>query len=360
MSSDEIAQYAELLTEVRRRIVTARSRAALAVNSELIRLYWEVGKLLHSRQRQEGWGSKVLDRLAADIRNDLPDVRGFSRTNLHRMLAFYRACSGTAEFVPQAVGQMDGSCETAVPELLLKVPWGHHATVVERVGDSPARRWYLEQIVDQAWSRSALVDAIERAEHLRAGRGTNNFDQTLSTHAAEIAARTFKDPYVLDFVTLDEKYREADLEADLVRHVEKFLVELGQGFSFVGRQVDLVVGGEEFRLDLLFYHLKLRAFVVVELKARKFTPEFAGKLNFYCSAVDDTMRHDGDQRTIGLLLCKSSNGLVAEYSLRDIDKPLGVSTYDLTRVLPSNLESSLPTIEHIEAELSRDTSGSSA
>lgn len=271
------------------------------------------------------------------------------------MLAFYRAYSDASEIVAQAARQFPDSPAEArsdLPALLAGVPWGHHVIVFEKVKSPAARTWYLVQVVEQGWSRSDLTDAIGRREHARSGRSTNNFGRTLPPDKAALAERTFKDPYVFDFLTLDEKYREAELEADLIRHAEQFLIELGQGFAFVGRQVDIVVGSEEFRLGLLFYHLKLRAFVVVELKAGKFAPEFAGKLSFYCSVVDDTMRHDGDQETVGLLLCKSGDQIVAEYARRPIDKPLGLSTYDLTRVLPGDLKSSLPTIDEIEAELS--------
>lgn len=228
---------------------------------------------------------------------------------------------------------------------------GAHATIIEKVKDPDQRLWYVARSVEQGWSRSDLTRAIQRDEHGRVGRAVTNFDRTLSPDQAAATTAVFKDPYVFDFLTLGDPFHEAELEAGLVAHVEWFLVELGAGFAFVGRQVDLTVGDDDFRIELLFFHLRLRAYVVVELKAGKLRPEHAGQLNFYCSVVDDQVRHADDEKTIGLLLCQSGDRLVAEYALRDIDKPLGVSTYDLTRDLPDDLVSVLPTVEEIEAEL---------
>lgn len=348
MTDINFTEYAQLLTDVRRRITSARSRAALAANRELIHLHWDIGQMLDERSSREGWGSRVIARLAADIRRDLPGVRGFSEVNLKRMQSFYRAYSGSIG--SRAVTPLDlGGAK--LPSALANVPWGHHVAVLFKVKEQDARIWYLNHVVEHDLSRSDLLQAIERNEHARAGKSINNFRQTLPLEAADLATRTFKDPYLFDFVTLDEQHREADLEADLVSHVQNFLLELGQGFAFVGRQVQLKVGNEAFYIDLLFYHLELRAFVVIELKVGKFTPEHTGKLNFYCSVIDDCMRGDGDQQTIGLLLCKSGDQIVAEYALRGIAKPLGLSTYDLSRILPSELESSLPTVEQLESEL---------
>ncbi|HWV34332.1 MAG TPA: PDDEXK nuclease domain-containing protein [Thermomicrobiales bacterium] len=343
MTSNDLSDYARLLGDVRSRIQAARSRAALAVNAELIRLYWDIGQLIDSRQAAEGWGARVVDRLAADIRNDLPEIKGFSRLNIQRMVAFFRAYRGESAIVSQAVTQL--------PATLEGVPWGHHVVILTKIKDPTAREWYLRQTVEQGWSRSALTRAIERDEYGRAGRAVSNFARTLPPDQAAIALQSFKDPYIFDFLTLDTDFREAELEAGLIEHVERFLLELGQGFAFVGRQIDLAVGSETYRLDLLFYHLRLRAFIVVELKLGAFKPEYAGKLNFYCSVVDDVYRHDDDTKTIGLLLCQTGDRLVAEYALRDIHKPLGLSTYDLTRSLPAEMASSLPTIEQIESEL---------
>jgi predicted nuclease of restriction endonuclease-like (RecB) superfamily len=354
MKPDRLAAYGPLLAEVRTRIQSARSRTALAVNSELIRLYWDIGRLIDARQQEEGWGAEVISRLAGDIRNDLPDVRGFSRPNIYRMLAFHRAYPNDPAFVSQAVRQTNddpGPTSSGADTPMLAIPWGHHCLIVNKVKDPATRRWYIARTVDQGWSRSDLTRAIEREEHGRVGMAATNFERTLPADRAASTREVFKDPYLFDFLTLGEPFHEAELEASLVEHVERFLLELGQGFAFVGRQVDLTVDGEDFRLDLLFYHLRLRAYVVVELKVGAFRPEHTGQLNFYCSVVDDQLRHPADEKTIGLLLCQTGSRLVAEYALRDIDKPLGVSTYDLTRELPTGLTSVLPSIEEIEAEL---------
>lgn len=353
VNTNELSDYALLLAEVRRRIQAARSRAALAINAELIRLYWDIGQLIDRKQAEEGWGSRVIERLSSDIRNDLPDVKGFSWRNLQSMVAFYRAYKSSDAILQQAVAEL--------PAEVSEVPWGHHVVIVSKIREPDARQWYLAQTVEQGWSRSSLTRAIERDEYGRAGKTISNFARTLPTDLAALAQQTFKDPYIFDFLTLDAGFREAELEAGLVEHVERFLLQLGQGFAFVGRQIDLAVGDETYRVDLLFFHLRLRAFVVVELKAGAFKPEYAGKLNFYCSVVDDVYRHSGDGKTIGLLLCQSGDRLVAEYALRDIHKPLGLSTYDLTWSLPEAMASSLPTIEQIETELaemqSRGTAG---
>lgn len=366
MKADELAAYGPLLAEVRARITSARSRAALAVNAELIAVYWDVGRLIDARQQEEGWGSAVIPRLAADIQNELPDVRGFSERNIKRMLAFYRAYPTSADLVPQPAAQLAdpaakrGTADDSTPTVatarptgaMLALPWGHHAVIIEKVKDHDTRLWYIGRSVEQGWSRSDLTRAIQRDEHRRVGSAVTNFERTLPPDQAAAAVEVFKDPYVFDFLTLGEPFREAELEAGLVAHVERFLVELGAGFAFVGRQVDLTVGDEDFRIDLLFFHLRLRAFIVVELKAGAFRPEHTGQLTFYCSVVDDQLRHPDDAKTIGLLLCQSGNRLVAEYALSAIDQPLGVSTYDLTRDLPDDLVSMLPTVEEIEAELS--------
>lgn len=351
MNASELAAYGPLLAEVRARITSARSRAALSVNAEMLHLYWDIGRMIDARQQEEGWGRAVIPRLAADIRNDLPDIRGFSARNLDRMVAFYRAYPCHREISPQAVAQMTDPPADDPDPGLLNLPWGHHAVILTKVKDADQRLWYVARSVDQGWSRSDVTRAIQRDEHGRVGKAATNFDRTLPADQPAAAVEAFKDPYLFDFLTLGEPFREAELEAGLVAHVERFLVEMGQGFAFVGRQVEVTVGDDDFRIDLLFFHLRLRCFVVVELKAGSFRPEHTGQLNFYCSVVDDQLRHPDDAKTIGLLLCRSGNRLVAEYALRDIDKPLGVSTYDLTRDLPAGLTSVLPTVEQLEAEL---------
>jgi predicted nuclease of restriction endonuclease-like (RecB) superfamily len=359
--------YAALLSEIKSRIQSAQTRAVLAVNTELIRLYWQIGHMLHGRQEAEGWGAAVIPRLAQDIGNALPEVKGFSERNLKRMLAFYRAYPDEPDFVPQAVAPTANASPpvlaagakgprpvallpTASP--MLALPWGHHVMLLEKVKPRDARRWYIVQAVAQGWSRSVLQMQIESAAHLRQGAAVSNFATQLPAPQSDLAQQALKDPYVFDFLTLEATFHERELEVGLVAHLEKFLLELGQGFAFVGRQYPLTVGENDFYLDLLFYHLKLRAFVVIELKRGDFKPEYAGKLNFYCNVIDDTLRHPQDAPTIGLMLCQGKDNVLAEYALRGIDKPIGIASYELTRALPATLESVLPSIEMLEAELS--------
>ena len=370
----ELTPYAGLLADIKTRIQTAQTRAVLAVNAELVRLYWEIGGLLNERQAVEGWGAAVIPRLADDIRNEVPEVKGFSERNLKRMLAFFRAYPDAGVLVPQAVAQVPAKAAGKVPQavaqrpgkrsspqavaktpgdsLLWQVPWGHHALLLEKVKPVQARRWYIEQTLAQGWSRNTLMLMIDSAAHTRQGSGTSNFTLRLPAPHSDLVQQALKDPYMFDFLTLEEPFHERELETGLVRHLEKFLLELGQGFAFLGRQHRIAVADQDFYLDLLFFHVRLRCYVVIELKRGDFKPEYAGKMNFYCNLVDDQLRHPDDAPTIGLILCQRNNEVLAEYALRGVDKPIGVSTFELTRALPTALASVLPSIEAIEAELS--------
>jgi predicted nuclease of restriction endonuclease-like (RecB) superfamily len=354
------ALYRQTLADIKQRVRQAQSRAVLAVNAELIRLYWELGALIDTRQKHEGWGAGVIPQLALDLHNELPEEKGFSERNIKRMLAFYREYPHL-NFVPQPVAQQGGTHEK-VPQavalftatLVQALPWGHHAELMAKVKDLSVRHWYMQATVENGWSRNVLLMQIEAAAHLRFGKAVTNFSVRLPAPDSDLVQHAFKDPYLFDFLTLDTHFKERELEAGLVQHLEKFLLELGQGFSFVGRQFRLEVSGKDFYLDLLFYHLKLRRYVVIELKRGDFKPEYAGKMNFYCSVVDDTLRHETDGATIGLILCQQPDRVLAEYALRDMDKPIGVSGFELTRALPTTLQSSLPSIEDIERELQGD------
>jgi len=313
----------------------------------------------------------VIPRLARDIRNELPEQKGFSERNLKRMLAFYReyhetiwpdgelvpqavapaVCNGGAEKVPQAVALTEAA-------LLASVPWGHHLLLMERVKDGGTRRWYMAQTLTNGWSRNVLALQIGGRAHARQGALPNNFAERLPSPQSDLVQQALKDPYVFDFLTLDEPFRERELGTGLVQHLEKFLIELGQGFAFVGRQYHVMVGESDFYIDLLFYHLKLRCYLVIDLKRGNFKPEYAGKLNFYCNVVDDTLRHATDAPTIGLILCQGKDRVLAEYALRGIDKPLGIASYELMRALPQSLQSALPSIESLEAELADALNGS--
>lgn len=332
------AGYGKLLRELKGRILSAQAKAAIAVNTELIALYLYIGRRLAEQERKAGWGEKVVERLARDLRNTFPGMKGFSRTNLFYMRQIYLAWADADESVQQLVGQ---------------IPWGHHMVLLTRLSEPAVRAWYLEQTVACGWSRAVLTLQIESRLHRRQGKALNNFSRTLSASQSALAQQTLKDPYVFDFLVLGTEVHERELELALIEHVQRFLLELGVGFAFVGRQVHLQVGQEDFYVDLLFYHLKLRCYVVIELKAVPFKPEFAGKMNFYLSAVDAQMRHPDDQPSIGLLLCKSKEHLVVEYALRDVSKPIGVAEWEtrLVESLPDELKGILPTVQQIEEEL---------
>jgi predicted nuclease of restriction endonuclease-like (RecB) superfamily len=287
------------------------------------------------RQEREGWGAKVIERLAADLRREFPDMRGLSRANLFYMRAFAEAYRDDA-IVQQLAGQL---------------PWFHNVVIFTRLKTPELREWYIRACLEHGWSRAILEAQIETRLHERQGKAITNFARTLPAPASELAQQMLKDPYNFDFLTLHDDAVERDLERGLLEHLQRFMLELGAGFAFAGSQYQLEVGGEDFYIDLLFYHLKLRCFVVVELKMGSFKPEYAGKLNFYCSAVDDLLRHERDNPTIGILLCKSKNNIVVEYALRDVAKPLGVAEYRLAQALPEHLKGSLPTVEQLESEL---------
>lgn len=329
------AGYADWLAAVTGRVQAARARAALAVNAEQIALYHELGREILDRQERLGWGAKVIDRLSADLRAAFPDMRGLSTSNLKYMRFFAQQCP-TRQFGQQPADQL---------------PWFHIVTLLTQLSDDEARAWYAGRAVAEAWSRTTLQLHVERQLREREGAAVTNFASRLPEAIARQAQAILKDPYHFDFLGLGDEAHERDVERALVRHVTRFLLELGAGFAFVGRQVRLEVGGDEFFVDLLFYHIKLKCYVVVELKAAEFAPAHAGQLNFYLSAVDAQLRAPDDRPTVGLLLCKRQNRLVAEYALSGIDKPIGVAAYELVRSLPSPLDTSLPSIEVLEAEL---------
>lgn len=330
--------YTAWLDELKTRIHTAQQQAALAVNRELVLLYWQIGRDILERQDREGWGAKVIERLAQDLRNAFPDMRGFSPRNLKYMRAFAEAWPDV-EFVQGVLAQL---------------PWYHQLALLDKLRTEDERRWYAAKAIEHNWSRNVLVIQIETRLRERSGKAITNFAARLPTPMSDLARESLKDPYRLDFLGLGAEVQERAIEDAIVHHITRFLLELGAGFAFVGRQIHLEVGGEDFFIDLLFYHLKLRCFVVIELKAGAFKPEYAGKLNFYLSAVDTQMKTEQDGPSIGLLLCKSKNKVVAEYALRDFGKPIGVAEYQLVAALPAELQTSLPSIEAIEQALADD------
>ena len=328
--------YDEFLRGLKERIRTAQVRAALAVNRELVLLYWRIGQDILERQRQSGWGSKVIDRLAADLRSAFPEMSGFSPRNLKYMRAFAEAWPDE-DFVQQVAAQL---------------PWFHNCTILDKLKNLAERIWYAQQTIENGWSRNILIHQIESNLFHRKGKAITNFDRTLPAPQSELAQQIIKDPYNFDFLSLGSEAKERDLERGLIAQLQKFLLELGVGFAFVGSQYPLEVDGEDFFIDLLFYHLKLRCFVVIDLKMDQFRPEYAGKMNFYLSAVDDLLKHSSDQPSLGIILCKTKKKMVVEYALRDTSKPLGVAEYRITAALPERLKGNLPSIEDLEAELS--------
>ena len=340
--SIQVSPYELFLGQLKNKVQQAQIKAALAVNSELIQLYWEIGKSIVEKQEQEGWKAQVIEQLCKDLQNALPGLQGFSRTNIFRMRSFYLVYAR----VPQAVGLLN-----TLP--IGKIPWGHNVLLMEKIKDLEERLWYAKQTIEHGLSRAALEDWIKSKAYKRHGKAITNFAQQLPDPHSQLAQETLKDPYNFDFLTLEAGFRELELEQGLVDHIQKMLLELGKGFAFIGRQYHLEVAGDDYYLDLLFYHTQLRCYCVVELKNTDFKPEYTGKLNFYLSAVDDQLKHKLDNPSIGILLCKSKNKLKVEYALRDINKPIGVAEYIIKSLetLPKKLQSSLPTMEDIETEL---------
>lgn len=332
--------YPDLLESVSDRVTAGTQRAVAAINRELVTTYWVIGKDILERQTLEGWGSRVIDRLAVDLKQRFPGMRGFSARNLRYMHTFASTWS------------KDSIWQTESAQL----SWSHFVLLADKVGEPDIRNWYALAAASEGWSVRALERQIEMQLYERSGRAVTNFSTTMPPAESDLAQEATKDPYVFDFVAITERFNERDLETQLVTHVQKFLLELGQGFAFVGEQVRLEIGDDEFFADLLFYHLKLRRYVVVELKATRFDPGFIGQLGMYMAAVDDLLGHEDDKPTVGLLLCKTKNNVVAEYALRSSSMPMGVAEWQsaITDSLPDELTSGLPSIETLEAELADD------
>jgi predicted nuclease of restriction endonuclease-like (RecB) superfamily len=339
-ASDAPPDYAAWLADLKARIQQQRLRVVLASNAVMVLLYWDIGRSILDKQDVQGWGSRVIDRLAADLREAFPEMKGFSPRNLKYMRAFAAAWPDP-EIVQQSVAQLS---------------WRHNLALLEKLRSPDDRLWYAAKTLEYGWSSNILVLQIEAQAHRRQGKAQTNFPATLPPPDSDMAVQVFKDPYLFDFLGTDAPRREAELEQGLVTHMQKFLLELGQGFAFVGRQVHLEIGDDDFYLDLLFYHLKLRRYVVIELKARKFQPGDGAQLGMYMTAVDRLLCHPNDKPTLGLLLVHEKNRVLVEYALGGSAKPISVAEWDtrLTHALPEELQASLPTIEEIEAELSRE------
>ncbi|MDD2789207.1 MAG: PDDEXK nuclease domain-containing protein [Sulfurimonas sp.] len=334
-----IAEYTSIFSDLKERILSSQQKAIYAVNKELVLLYWDIGNIILKNQSKQGWGAKIIDTLSDDLKKTFPRMKGFSVRNLKYMRQFASTYSEIS----------------IVQELLAQLSWYHNLTLIQKLKDDDVRTWYIYKTIENGWSQSVLVHQIESDLYARStNKKITNFTNTLASPHSELVQETLKDPYLFDFILLSEKAKEKDIEEQLVKHITKFLLELGSGFAFVGNQYKIETENKEYYIDLLFYHLKLKCYFVIELKNVEFKPEFAGKLNFYLSAVDDLVKSETDNPTIGLILCKSKDKIEAEYSLRDINKPIGISEYQITKSIPNELKSNLPSIKEIEEQLEND------
>ncbi|TYT74727.1 DUF1016 domain-containing protein [Desulfobotulus mexicanus] len=357
------AGYTSWLRELKEKIRSVQVKAALAASRELILFYWELGEDISQKLSETHWGSKIIDQLSKDLRSEFPDIQGFSRTNIYYIKKFYEyfiTFSEQEQIIPPPGGQMGSvlthqygsqSYPPIIPQIGGQLPWSHIKILLDKVSDHQETLFYIRETIENGWSRDVLAFQIKSRLYQRQGKSVSNFQQTLPTPQSDLAQQTIKDPYIFDFLSMTKSYNERDIENQLISHITKFLLELGKGFAFIGRQYHLEVGESDYYLDLLFYHIKLKCYVVIELKNTKFIPEYAGKLNFYLSAVDSLLKAEDDKPTIGMLLCRDKNRIETEFALRDMNKPMGVSEFTLTEILPDELKGSLPTVEEIEEDM---------
>lgn len=332
-------KYRKWVEELKGLIQKSQIKASISVNKELLELYWKIGESISEKSNAENWGTSVVEQLSKDLKTIFPNQFGFSRSNLFSMkkwFEFYNSSNIQIEKIQQLVGQ---------------IPWGQNVLIITKAKNINEALFYADKTVENNWSRAVLSHQIDLGLFKRKGKAITNFQETLPLPQSELAVESLKDPYKLDFLTLGEKALEKDIEEQLVSHITSFLLELGAGFSFVGRQVPLKIDDREFYIDLLFYHIKLRCYFVIELKTYEFKAEYAGKMNLYLSAVDDLIKTETENPTIGLLLCKSKSKIVAEYALRGTSQPIGIAEYEIVKSIPENLKTKLPTIEEIEKEL---------
>ena len=330
--------YTHLLKEVKARVALAQKKAIYAANEEMLSMYCDIGKLLYESQKLIGWGNNALEQLSKDLKNDYPKVKGFSVRNCQVMIQFYNEYNQQLTNTQRAVAHLQ---KAAITLPIKQLSWSHNVALMQRVKDLKARYWYMIQCLKNGWTRDFLIEAI-------------NQDTTLPEIQAKQVKETLKDPYIFDMLTFTEEYDERDVEIGLIKHIEKFLIQMGAGFAFMGRQYHIEVSEKDFYIDILMYNAFMHRYLVVELKKGEFQPEYIGKLNFYCSAVDDILCREGDSQTIGLLLCQNKDRIMAEYALRDVHKPIGISDYELGRILPKNIKSGLPSIEELESKLSQE------
>ncbi len=344
MTKINTSEYHEWLKTIKSKIRSAQIKAAIAVNQELIQFYWELGKMIVEKQEESKWGDKIIETLSKDLKKEFPELQGLSKSNLKYCKRFYN-------FYKIEIGQQPVDQFAKGTQHIFIIPWGHNILIFTKSKSIAEANFYIQQTINNQWSREALALQIKSQLYQRQGRAITNFEATLPAPHSKLAQETIKDPYVFDFITLAEPFKEKDIEGQLMEHIMKFLLELGKGFAFIGRQYHIEIAENDYYLDLLFYHVILKCYVVIELKNTRFMPEYAGKMNFYLSAVDTIVKREDDNPTIGMLLCRDKRGLEVEFALRDINKPMGVSEFTFTEVVPDDLKSSLPTIEEIEEEL---------
>lgn len=343
-------EYIIWLNALKFKIRSTQLKTAIAVNSALIQFYWELGKMI--AEKDNIWGNNLIAQIAKDLKTEFPEMKGLSRSNLFNAKKFYNFYNEQlvqiteAVIVQQSVGQIG-------QQLFAQLPWGHNIMIFTKSKDIEEANFYIQHTIENNWSRDVLALQIKTNLYSRQGKSINNFKNTLPEPLSDLAVQTLKDPYIFDFLNMTTSFKERDIELQLVKHISKFLLELGKGFAFIGQQYHIEIAENDYYIDLLFYHVKLKCYVVIELKNTKFIPEYAGKLNFYLSAIDSLLKTEDDKATIGILLCRDKNNIEAEFALRDINKPMGVSEFDFTEILPDEFKSSLPTIEEIENELKK-------
>jgi len=376
--------YLKWFSEIKNKIRSTQIRAALAANATLIEFYYDLGRMIVEKQAQSTWGDKLVQQLSKDLQVEFPEMSGFSYSNLKfckQFFNYFQFCRQTEGVIgQQTVSQLQNAgnksaaiCQQSVSKLnslslnelsleaneklkklIFNTPWGHIIQIINKVKDPQNALFYLLETQKNAWSRDILALQIKNGLHERQGKAITNFAFTLPEPMSDLAQQALKDPYVFDFLTMTKPYHEKDIENQLIQHIAKFLLELGKGFAFVGQQYHLEIADSDYYIDLLFYHIQLKCYVIIELKNTKFIPEYAGKLNFYLSAVDTLLKKDDDKSTIGILLCRDKNNIEVEFALRDIGKPMGVSEFDFTKILPEELKSSLPTVEELEQSIKKE------
>jgi predicted nuclease of restriction endonuclease-like (RecB) superfamily len=355
------SNYINVLQTLKEKIRQARLNAVIRVNVELLKLYWEIGRIIFEQEKIKGWGSKVVEKLSKDLSSEFPDMKGFSSRNLRYMRDFYLAypefrdidTQKILQTPPAKLQETDIQKDTILQDLLAKLSWYHHTTLLDKIKDRETRLFYIQETVKNGWSRDVMVHQIESKLHLRKGKILSNFKNTIAPDQSELTQQLFKDPYKFEFIYLGKEANERDLEDALTNQLTKFLLELGQYFAFLGRQYKITLGDKEYFFDLLFYHTRLKRYIIIDLKIDEFKPEYKGKMEFYLNLADEYLKQDNDESSIGLILCKTKDKLVVEYALKDSKKPIGIAEYKISETLPSELRGEMPTVEELEAQIEK-------